>query len=48
LNQGDLDAVMAIEEVLLGVADATIREAGKRKTLLSQRRSRTPTSWPRF
>jgi superfamily II DNA or RNA helicase len=34
LNQGDLDAVMAIEEVLLGVADATIREAGKRKTLL--------------
>jgi len=34
LNQGALDAVMAIEEVLLGVADATIREAGKRKTLL--------------
>jgi superfamily II DNA or RNA helicase len=34
LNQGELDAVMAVEEVLLGVADATIREAGKRRTLL--------------
>lgn len=34
LNQGDLDKVMAIEEVLLGVADATIREAGDRRTLL--------------
>lgn len=34
LNQGDLDRVMAIEEVLLGVADATIREAGNRRTLL--------------
>jgi len=34
LNQGDLDNVMAIEEVLLGVADATIREAGDRRTLL--------------
>lgn len=34
LNQGDLDAVMAIEEVLLGVADATMREAGDRRTLL--------------
>ncbi len=34
LNQGDLDKVMAIEEVMQGVADATIREAGTRKTLL--------------
>ncbi len=34
LNQGELDAVMAVEEVLLGVADATIREAGNRRTLL--------------
>lgn len=34
LNQGDLDRVMAIEEVLLGVADATLREAGDRRTLL--------------
>ena len=34
LNQGELDAVMAVEEVLLGVADATIREAGKRPTVL--------------
>ena len=34
LNQGDLDKVMAIEEVLLGVADATIREAGKRQTVV--------------
>lgn len=34
LNQGDLDAVMAIEEVLLGVADATMREAGGRRTVL--------------
>jgi superfamily II DNA or RNA helicase len=34
LNQGDLDAVMAVEEVLLGVADATMREAGDRRTLL--------------
>jgi superfamily II DNA or RNA helicase len=34
LNQGDLDAAMAVEEVLLGVADATMREAGDRKTLV--------------
>ncbi|HMA21698.1 MAG TPA: DEAD/DEAH box helicase, partial [Gemmatimonadaceae bacterium] len=34
LNQGELDAVMAAEEVLLGVADATMREAGNRKTLV--------------
>jgi DNA or RNA helicases of superfamily II len=34
LNQGELDAVMAVEEVLLGVADATMREAGTRKTVL--------------
>lgn len=34
LNQGELDAVMAIEEVLLGVADATMREAGNRRTVL--------------
>ena len=34
LNQGELDAVMAVEEVLLGVADATIREAGARPTVL--------------
>jgi len=34
LNQGELDAVMAAEEVLLGVADATMREAGERKTLV--------------
>ena len=34
LNQGDLDTAMAVEEVLLGVADATLREAGKRKTLV--------------
>jgi len=34
LNQGELDKVMAIEEVLLGVADATIREAGKRQTVV--------------
>ena len=34
LNQGELDAVMAVEEVLLGVADATIREAGSRPTVL--------------
>jgi superfamily II DNA or RNA helicase len=34
LNQGELDAVMAAEEVLLGVADTTMREAGRRKTLV--------------
>ena len=34
LNQGDLDQAMAVEEVLLGVADATMREAGDRKTLV--------------
>lgn len=34
LNAGELDAVMKVEGVLQGIADATIREAGKRKTLV--------------
>lgn len=34
LNQGQLDAVMRAEKVLLGVADATIREAGTRPTIV--------------
>ncbi len=34
LNQGQLDAIMKVEENLLAVADATMREAGERKTLV--------------
>ena len=34
LNQGELDAIMKVEENLLAVADATMREAGERKTLV--------------
>jgi superfamily II DNA or RNA helicase len=34
LNQGDLDLAMAVEGVLQGVADATIREAGDRRTVV--------------
>jgi superfamily II DNA or RNA helicase len=34
LNQGELDAVMKVEKVLLGVVDATIREAGNRPTIV--------------
>ena len=34
LNQGELDAVMKVEENLMAVADATMREAGDRKTLV--------------
>lgn len=34
LNQGELDTIMKVEENLLAVADATIREAGDRKTLV--------------
>lgn len=34
LNAGELDAVMKVEGVLQGIADATIREAGDRKTLV--------------
>lgn len=34
LNQGELDAVMKVEKVLLGVVDATIREAGTRPTIV--------------
>ena len=34
LNQGELDAIMKVEQNLLAVADATIREAGERKTLV--------------
>jgi len=34
LNQGDLDAAMAVEEALHGVVDATLRESGERKTLV--------------
>jgi superfamily II DNA or RNA helicase len=33
-NQGELDAAMAVEEALHGVVDATIREAGDRRTLV--------------
>jgi superfamily II DNA or RNA helicase len=33
-NQGDLDKAMAVEEALHGVATATLREAGSRKTLM--------------
>ena len=34
LNQGELDAIMKVEENLLAVADATMRDAGERKTLV--------------
>jgi superfamily II DNA or RNA helicase len=34
LNQGQLDAIMKVEENLLAVADATMREAGDRKTVV--------------
>lgn len=34
LNQGQLDQIMAVESVMQGIADATIREAGERKTVL--------------
>lgn len=33
-NQGDLDAVMSVEGVLHGVADAVIRETGNLKTII--------------
>jgi superfamily II DNA or RNA helicase len=34
LNQGDLDAAMAVEEALHGVVNATIEQAGDRKTIV--------------
>ncbi|HET6279432.1 MAG TPA: DEAD/DEAH box helicase, partial [Polyangia bacterium] len=34
LNQGDLDAVMSTEEVLHGVVDPTMKEAGDRRTIV--------------
>lgn len=34
LNQGDLDAAMAVEEALHGVVNATIEQAGERRTLV--------------